>query len=130
MPRKFSGNVLRWERAVQDAEDKLETARQTESNQIAEKEHDEEQMKKLTSTRINKKMEMDQEEEEIGKARREAGAIAKEAQAVQKQLSLVETKIEQRKGERHAILMQCKVRIFNFRSYLEILDVLMRFLSR
>ncbi|XP_012263621.1 structural maintenance of chromosomes protein 1A [Athalia rosae] len=102
-------NVLRWERAVQDAEDKLETARQMEANQLAEKDHDEEQMKKLSSTRINKKMEVDQEEEEISKARREVVAISKEYQAAQKQLNTVEAKIEQRKADRHAILMQCKM---------------------
>ncbi|XP_046433115.1 structural maintenance of chromosomes protein 1A [Neodiprion pinetum] len=102
-------NVLRWERMVQDAEDKLDAARQTESHQLTEKENDEVQMKKLTSTRINKKLEMDQEEEEIGKARREAGAIAKEVQAAQKQLNSIESKIEQRKADRHAILMQCKM---------------------
>lgn len=102
-------NVLRWERAVQDAEDKLESARQTESNQKAEIDHDETQMEHLKSARNAKKMEVDQKEDEIGKARREVGAIAKDIQATQKQLNGIETKIEQKKAERHAILMQCKV---------------------
>lgn len=104
-----AGNVLRWERAVQDAEDKLESARQTELNQKAEIDHDEQQMEQLKSSRNAKKMEVDQKEDEIGKARREVGAIAKDIQAAQKQLNAIETKIEQKKAERHAILMQCKV---------------------
>lgn len=49
-------------------------------------------------------------EDEVGKARREVGAIAKDVQAAQKQLVSLEGKIESRKGERHNILMQCKVR--------------------
>lgn len=107
-----TGNVLRWERAVQDAEDKLESARQTESNQKAEIDHDEQQMEQLKSARNAKKMEVDQKEDEIGKARREVGAIAKDIQAAQKQLNGIETKIEQKKAERHAVLMQCKVCVY------------------
>ncbi|XP_066593968.1 structural maintenance of chromosomes protein 1A isoform X2 [Prorops nasuta] len=107
--RDTESNVLRWERAVQDAEDKLESARQAESNQKAEIDHDETQMEKLKSSRTAKKMEVDQKEDEIGKARREVGGIAKDIQASQKQLNGIETKIEQKKAERHAILMQCKM---------------------
>lgn len=107
--RDTESNVLRWERAVQDAEDKLESARQTESNQKAEIDHDEQQMEQLKSARSAKKMEVDQKEDEIGKARREVGAIAKDIQAAQKQLNGIETKIEQKKAERHAVLMQCKM---------------------
>ncbi|XP_070169892.1 structural maintenance of chromosomes protein 1A isoform X2 [Polyergus mexicanus] len=107
--RDTESNVLRWERAVQDAEDKLESAKQTELNQKAEIDHDEQQMEQLKSSRNAKKMEVDQKEDEIGKARREVGAIAKDIQAAQKQLNAIETKIEQKKAERHAILMQCKM---------------------
>ncbi|XP_029679640.1 structural maintenance of chromosomes protein 1A [Formica exsecta] len=107
--RDTESNVLRWERAVQDAEDKLESAKQTELNQKAEIDHDEQQMEQLKSSRNAKKMEVDQKDDEIGKARREVGAIAKDIQAAQKQLNAIETKIEQKKAERHAILMQCKM---------------------
>lgn len=94
---------------MQDAEDKLESARQTELNQKSEIDNDEAQMEQLKSTRNSKKMDVDQKDEEIGKCRREVGAIAKDIQAAQKQLNTIETKIEQRKADRHAILMQCKV---------------------
>ncbi|XP_051155840.1 structural maintenance of chromosomes protein 1A [Leptopilina boulardi] len=107
--RDTESNVLRWERAVQDAEDKLESARQAESNQKAEIENDETQMEKLKSQRTAKKMEVDSKDEEIGKCRREVGGITKDIQAAQKQLNSVENKIEQRKAERHNILMNCKM---------------------
>lgn len=107
--RDTESNVLRWERAVQDAEDKLESARLAEVNQKTEIDNDEAQMEQLKSMRNAKKMEVDQKDEEIGKCRREVGAIAKDIQAAQKQLNSIETKIEQRKAERHAILMQCKL---------------------
>ncbi|XP_033326385.1 structural maintenance of chromosomes 1 [Megalopta genalis] len=107
--RDTESNVLRWERAVQDAEDKLESARQVESNQKIEIDHDETRMEQLKSERNVKKMEVDQKDDEIGKARREVGAIAKDIQAAQKQLNGIEAKIEQKKAERHAVLMQCKM---------------------
>ncbi|XP_012276752.1 structural maintenance of chromosomes protein 1A [Orussus abietinus] len=107
--RDTESNVLRWERAVQDAEDKLESARQTESNQKAEIDNDEAQMEQLKSARNSKKVEVDQKEEEIGKCKREINAITKDIQAAQKQLNVIESKIEQRKAERHAILMNCKM---------------------
>ncbi|XP_078037969.1 structural maintenance of chromosomes 1 [Augochlora pura] len=107
--RDTESNVLRWERAVQDAEDKLESARQVETNQKIEIDHDETRMEQLKSERNVKKMEVDQKDDEIGKARREVGAIAKDIQAAQKQLNGIEAKIEQKKAERHAVLMQCKM---------------------
>ncbi|XP_014234860.1 structural maintenance of chromosomes protein 1A [Trichogramma pretiosum] len=107
--RDTESNVLRWERGVQDAEDKLESAKQTEKNQKGEIENDERQMEQLKSSRTAKKVEFDQKEEEIGKCRREVGAIAKDVQAANKQLNSIENKIEQRKGERHTILMNCKM---------------------
>jgi chromosome segregation ATPase len=45
----------------------------------------------------------------IEQARREVGAIAKDIQAAQKQVAALDAKIEQKRGERHAILKQCKV---------------------
>lgn len=71
-------------------------------------------MEQLKSARNAKKMEVDQKEDEIGKARREVGTIAKDIQSAQKQLNSIEAKIEQKKAERHAILMQCKVRNRNY----------------
>ncbi|XP_033230168.1 structural maintenance of chromosomes protein 1A-like [Belonocnema kinseyi] len=107
--RDTESNVLRWERAVQDAEDQWESAKQTEANQRAEMENDETQIEKLKSQRNNKKMEVDAKEEEMGKCRREVGTIAKDIIAAQKQFNSVENKIEQKKSERHNILMNCKM---------------------
>lgn len=48
-------------------------------------------------------------EDDVGKARREVGAIAKDVQTAQKALVAIESKIEGKKSERHAILLQCKM---------------------
>ncbi|GLH03186.1 Structural maintenance of chromosomes protein [Gryllus bimaculatus] len=102
-------NVLRWERAVQDDEDALETAKQAEQKQMGEIDRDMRELDGLKSERLNKKTEVDAMEDQIGKARREMGLIAKDIQAAQKQVTALESRIEQRKADRHGILMQCKM---------------------
>lgn len=102
-------NVLRWERSVQDDEDSLEAAKQAEQKQMADIERDVREIESKKSFRTRTKEELDTQDEQIGKARREIGSIAKDIQALQKQLSSSETKIEQKKADRHSILMQCKM---------------------
>ncbi|XP_076287137.1 structural maintenance of chromosomes protein 1A-like isoform X3 [Lasioglossum baleicum] len=107
--RDTESNVLRWEQAVQDAEDKLESARRVESNQKMEMDHDATRIEQLKSERDMKKLKVDQKDDEIGNARCKVRAIAKDIQAAQIQLNGIETKIEQKKVDRHTILMQCKM---------------------
>lgn len=60
-------NVLRWERAVQDDEDDLETAKQSEQKQMADIERDMRRLDVLKSERLAKKSEVDSMEDLIGK---------------------------------------------------------------
>ncbi|XP_067011670.2 structural maintenance of chromosomes protein 1A [Anabrus simplex] len=107
--RDTRNNVLRWERAVQDDEDALETAKQAEQKQMGDIERDMRELERLKSERLTKKGDVDAMEDLIGKARREVGAIAKDIQAAQKQVAVIESRIEQRKADRHSILKQCKM---------------------
>lgn len=107
----FSDNVSRWERTVNDEEEKLETCKRQEQKQRDEIDKDLQQVEHLKSLRLNKKQEVEGAEEEVGKARREVGSVAKDVQASQKSVVSLESKIESKKSERHTILMQCKVRI-------------------
>ncbi|KAK4292351.1 hypothetical protein Pmani_034870 [Petrolisthes manimaculis] len=107
--RDTQSNVARWERAVQDDEDALEQAKQTEQKQMSEIDKSMRDLEKKRSEKLAKKTELDKMDEEIGKCRREVGAIAKDIQAIQKQINSIEHKMEQKKGERHSILKQCKM---------------------
>lgn len=102
-------NVSRWERTVNDEEEKLETCRRQEAKQRDDIDKDLQQVEQLKATRLNKKQEVEAADEEVGRARREVGAVAKDAQAAQKAVVALEGKIEGKKSERHNILMQCKV---------------------
>lgn len=105
----FPDNVSRWERTVNDEEEKLDTCKRQEQKQRDEIDKDLQQVEHLKSLRLNKKQEVEASEEEVGKARREVGAVAKDVQTAQKSVVSLEAKIESKKSERHTILMQCKV---------------------
>ncbi|EFA08076.1 structural maintenance of chromosomes protein 1A [Tribolium castaneum] len=107
--RDTQNNVSRWERTVNDEEERLETCKKQEQKQREEIDKDLQQVEQLKAQRLHKKQEVDGMEEELGKARREVGSIAKDVQAAQKSVVSLETKIEGKKSERHAILMQCKM---------------------
>ena len=64
---RCSDNVLRWERAVQDDEDELETAKQSEQKQMADIERDMRRLDVLKSERLAKKSEVDSMDDLIGK---------------------------------------------------------------
>lgn len=94
---------------MSDDEDELERAKQAEQKQMSEIDKLVRECDRLKHDRQTKKMDVDSMEDAIGKARREVGAIAKDIQAAQKLVSNIESKLEMRKGERHSILMHCKV---------------------
>lgn len=102
-------NVSRWERTVNDEEERLEACKKAEQKQREEIDKDSRQVEELKAKRLSKRQECDSMDEDMGKARREVGAIAKDIQAAQKQVVSLEGKIESKKSERHNILMQCKM---------------------
>ncbi|CAG9862762.1 unnamed protein product [Phyllotreta striolata] len=107
--RDTQSNVSRWERTVNDDEEKLETCKKQEAKQREEIDKDLQQIEHLKSLRLGKKQEVEAAEEELSKARREVGVVAKDMQAAQKAVVSLEGKIELKKSERHAILMRCKM---------------------
>nr|CAH7756245.1 unnamed protein product [Callosobruchus chinensis] len=107
--RDTQNNVSRWERTVNDEEEKLETCKKQEAKQRDEIDKELQQVEQLKVLRLNKKQEVEGAEDEVGKARREVGSIAKDIQAAQKAVMSLEAKIEGKKSERHNILMRCKM---------------------
>ncbi|KAI4471080.1 structural maintenance of chromosomes smc family member [Holotrichia oblita] len=107
--RDTQNNVSRWERTVNDEEEKLESCKKQEQKQKEEIDKDQYHIDQLKTERLAKKQECDNMEEDVSKARREVGSIAKDVQGAQKQVVSLESKIESKKSDRHAILMQCKM---------------------
>ncbi|XP_045462498.1 structural maintenance of chromosomes protein 1A [Harmonia axyridis] len=107
--RDTQNNVSRWERTVNDEEERLEAGKKQEQKHRDEIDKDLQQVEQLKTQRLSKKQEVDGMEEELGKARREVGSIAKDVQTAQKAIVSFEGKIESKRSERHTILMQCKM---------------------
>ncbi|EAA07609.3 structural maintenance of chromosomes protein 1A [Anopheles arabiensis] len=104
-----SKNVQRWERAVQDDEDSLETFKQAEARQRQEIEKDKEKIELMKQEKAAHKTLVDQMEEEMAKARREVQALAKELAAIHQSIANIESRIESMKSKRQTILMQAKM---------------------
>lgn len=102
-------NVDRWERAVQDDEDSLETFRQAERRHLSEIEVDKQKIEELKQSKNAKKTQVDQMEEETAKSRRDVQVCAKELANISHHIGSTENKIESKKSERHNLLMQAKM---------------------
>ncbi|XP_050068218.1 structural maintenance of chromosomes protein 1A [Anopheles maculipalpis] len=104
-----SKNVQRWERAVQDDEDSLETYKQTEARQRLELQKDKDMIESMKQEKAAHKIKADQKEEEVAKARREVQTLAKELAAIQQSIANIDSRMETMKSKRHNILMQAKM---------------------
>ncbi|KAF7267293.1 structural maintenance of chromosomes 1 [Rhynchophorus ferrugineus] len=107
--RDTQSNVSRWERTVNDEEEKLETAKKQEKKQHEDIQRERENLDELQEKKSSKKKEVEKMEEEVAKARKEVSAVAKDVQSAQKSIVSIESKIESLKGDRHNVLMQCKM---------------------
>lgn len=101
--------MQRWERAVQDDEDALESLKQAEKRQLEEIEKDKQKIEVLKVEKQSKKKLVDETEEETAKARRDVQSLAKDIAQLSHQISSCENKIETKKNERHNVLRQCKM---------------------
>lgn len=104
-----SKNVTRWERAVQDDEDSLESLKQAEKRHRDDIEKDKEKIESLKLEKQNRKKMADEMEEETAKARRDVAAVAKEIASISHQTSSFENKIETKRNERLNILRSCRM---------------------
>jgi structural maintenance of chromosome 1 len=104
-----SKNVQRWERAVQDDEDSLESLKQAEKRYRDDMDKDKEKIETLKLDKSNKKKMVDEMEEETSKARRDVASLAKDIATLSHQVSSFENKIETKRNERLNILRQCKM---------------------
>ncbi|XP_057376078.1 structural maintenance of chromosomes protein 1A-like [Daphnia carinata] len=107
--RDTQTNVERWERSVSDDEEELERAKQAEQKQMSEIDKEMRKLDDIKSTRMSKKNDLDNMEEDMALARRDMGTVAKDLQNVQKSITSMEAKIDQKRSERHGILKQSKM---------------------
>lgn len=64
---------------------------------------------KLKNSRITVRSQVDDKEGEVAEVRKRLGAQQKEITSSQKGITALETKLEQKRSDRHSLLKSCKV---------------------
>ncbi|OTF73250.1 hypothetical protein BLA29_005938, partial [Euroglyphus maynei] len=95
-------NVKRWERVVEEEENNLEMARETEKREMQAIEEEMKKVEQLKNDKISKKTECDSVEDEITEIKRGLSSVQRELSSSQKSLMTIECKLESRKSDRHS----------------------------
>ena len=102
-------NVKKWEKSVSNDEKELEKVKNDESRHVKIIDEEMQNQERFKTQRLTLKSQVDDYETEISEVKKRLVAQQKEVSAAQKQISSVETKLEQKRAERHSLLKACKI---------------------
>ncbi|KAL5014287.1 hypothetical protein ScPMuIL_008557 [Solemya velum] len=107
--RDTIANVKKWEKAVTDDERDLEKVRNDESRHMKVIDEEMKNQERLKQSRITSKSAVDDSEGQLNEITKRKTSQQKEISSVQKQISAFETKLEQKRADRHSLLKNCKM---------------------
>ncbi|XP_064632615.1 structural maintenance of chromosomes protein 1A-like [Lineus longissimus] len=107
--RDTKANVKKWEKTVQEDEKELEKLRQDEQKQMKVIDEEMQTQENLKQRKISVKSAVEDKEGEVVDIRKRASAHNKQISHIQKQINSMETKLEQKKADRHSMLKTCKM---------------------
>ncbi|XP_055958338.1 structural maintenance of chromosomes protein 1A [Patella vulgata] len=102
-------NVCKWEKTVQDDEKELEKVKKEEAKHMKVLDEDMQNTERLKQQKITTKSQNDDIDGTISEIRKRLGVQIKEIAATQKGINGLETKLEQRRADRHSLLKTCKM---------------------
>ncbi|XP_022237918.1 structural maintenance of chromosomes protein 1A-like isoform X3 [Limulus polyphemus] len=102
-------NVNKWTKTVTDDEKELEKLKEAESKQMQLIDEEMQNLDRLKTSKITKKTEVDGMEDAMTEVRKRLTAMQKEITSVQKVVTGLETRLEQKKADRHSHLQACKL---------------------
>lgn len=102
-------NVVKWEKAVNDDEKELEKVRNDEQRHMKVIDEEMQNTEKYKQQRLTAKSQVDDFDSQVNEIKKRLNAQNKEIAAVQKQVSSLETKLEQKRADRHSLLKTCKM---------------------
>lgn len=102
-------NVVKWEKAVNDDEKELEKVRNDEQRHMKVIDEEMQNQEKYKQQRLTAKSQVDDFDSQVNEIKKRLNAQNKEITAVQKQVSSFETKLEQKRADRHSLLKTCKM---------------------
>ncbi|XP_002735243.1 structural maintenance of chromosomes protein 1A-like [Saccoglossus kowalevskii] len=107
--RDTDANVKKWSKNIEHDEKELKKLKDEETKQMKVIDHDSETVTKLKFSKTTKKSEIDDKNGEIEEIRKKVNSCQKDITAIQKQITATETKLEQKRADRHSLLKACKM---------------------
>lgn len=114
----FAAVVKKLEDSVAKDEAELEALLKEEKKEQKEYTKEQSQLEDIKMARQNKKAEMEDKDAELNELKKRQQNVQREVAAFQKQFNNLETKIEQKKSDRHLLLQACKATIIILNSAL------------
>jgi len=107
--RDSRDNVRKWEKTVADDEKEQEKLKKEESKHMKVIDEEMQSVDNLKTKRITSKSQADDVEAEVAEIKKRINGQQKEMNVIQKAINALDTKLEQKRADRHSLLKQCKM---------------------
>ncbi|XP_072553186.1 structural maintenance of chromosomes protein 1A isoform X2 [Salminus brasiliensis] len=101
--------VMMWEQTVKKDESEIERLKKEEHRHMKIIDETMAQLQDLKNQHLTKKGEVNDKNREMEEIRKKLGAANKELTHLQKEVTAIETKLEQKRSDRHNLLQACKM---------------------
>ncbi|CAL8251786.1 unnamed protein product [Arctogadus glacialis] len=101
--------VMMWEQTVKKDEAEIERLKKEEHRHMKIIDETMAQLQDLKNTHLTKKSEVNDKNHEMEEIRKKLGGANKELTHLQKEVTAIETKLEQKRSDRHNLLQACKM---------------------
>ncbi|XP_067127800.1 structural maintenance of chromosomes protein 1A [Centruroides vittatus] len=102
-------NMRKWTKTVEEDEEELVKLKKAETTQMQLIDEEMQNLERLKNSKISKKTDVDAMEDEITEVRKRLATVQKEISAAQKLVTGLETRLEQKRADRHSLLQACKL---------------------
>uniref|UniRef100_A0A8B9S5X9 Structural maintenance of chromosomes protein 1A n=1 Tax=Apteryx owenii TaxID=8824 RepID=A0A8B9S5X9_APTOW len=107
--REDQEKVLMWEQGVRKDEAEIEKLKKEEQRHMKIIDETMAQLQDLKNQHLAKKSEVNDKNHEMDEIRKKLGGANKEMTHLQKEVTAIETKLEQKRSDRHNLLQACKM---------------------
>lgn len=101
--------VIMWEQTVKKDESEIERMKKEEQRHMKIIDETMAQLQDLKNQHLTKKSEVNDKNHEMEEIRKKLGGANKELTQLQKEVTAIETKLEQKRSDRHNLLQACKM---------------------
>ncbi|KAJ3586114.1 hypothetical protein NHX12_012515 [Muraenolepis orangiensis] len=105
--------VTMWEQTVKKDEAEIERLKKEEHRHMKIIDETMAQLQDLKNTHLTKKSEVNDKNHDMEEIRKKLGGANKELTQLQKEVTAIETKLEQKRSDRHNLLQACKMQDIN-----------------